>query len=167
MGRVPGSVPNPLTSTTFETGKADFGLSTNFQSTSPFNRVFGGVTYSTVTEQIVGISLSDSTPALDSPARRRVPNPSFVPNITTQLARQLYTQGYLPLAHFTGDWTSVNPGEDPGQGTGDRHKIVYAIGRNTDAGQRFGAYTEIGFGHSPPRCGFGFPRLPGRRSPAT
>src|SRR5690606_21115041 len=30
----------------------------------------------------------------------------------------------------------------------DANKRVYAIGRNTDAGQRFGAYTEIGLGTS-------------------
>ena len=38
-----GSVPNPLNGTTlgtdYEIGKADFGFSTNFHSTSPFNGV--------------------------------------------------------------------------------------------------------------------------------
>src|SRR6478609_6181579 len=49
-----GAVVDPLTAGTFETGKADFGFSTNFQSASPFNGVFQGVTYSPVVEEVVG-----------------------------------------------------------------------------------------------------------------
>ena len=41
-----GAAVNPLTTNTYENAKADFGFSTNFQSTSPFNGVFQGVTYS-------------------------------------------------------------------------------------------------------------------------
>lgn len=132
-----GSVPNPLTSANpadYEVAKADFGFSTNFQSTSPFNGVFQNVTYSPVVEEIVGISPLGFYASPGFPGTPSSSNPSFQPNITSQLARQLYTQGAVSLALFTGDWTN------------DRNKIVYAIGRNTDAGQRYGAYTEIGLG---------------------
>lgn len=125
-----GTVANPLTGAvgvTHEVAKADFGFSTNFQSTSPFNGVYQGVTYNTVVEETVGVS------PLGFYA-----SPGFPPagaNITTQLAQQLYKSGSLSLQLFTGN-------------TADLNKTVWAIGRNTDAGQRFGAYTEIGLGTS-------------------
>jgi hypothetical protein len=112
--------------TDYELGKADFGLSTNFQSTSPYNGVYNGVTYNPVDEEIVGVSPLGFYASPGFPSGL---------NITTQLAQQLYTTGAVPLSLFTGNFTN-----------GDQNKIVYAIGRNTDAGQRFGAYTEIGLG---------------------
>ena len=125
-----GSVPNPLTGTTlgtdYEIGKADFGFSTNFQATSPFNGVFGGVTYSPIVEEIVGVSPLGFYASPGFPAAHA--------NITTQQAQLLYTTGVVSLAQFTADFTN------------DVNKLVFAIGRNTDAGQRFGAYTEIGLG---------------------
>lgn len=125
-----GSVPNPLTGTVlgtdYEIGKADFGFSTNFQATSPFNGVYESVTYSPVIEETVGVTPLGFYASPGFPAGGA--------NITTQLAQLLYTNGSVPLALFTGDFTN------------DVNKIVYAIGRNTDAGQRFGAYTEIGLG---------------------
>jgi len=135
-----GTVPNPLTGTTlgvdYEIGKADFGFSTNFQSTSPFNGVYQSVTYNTVIEEIVGVSPLGFYASPGFPGSPSSTNPSFVPNITTQLAQLLYTSGSVPLSLFTGDHTN------------DNEKWVYALGRNTDAGQRFGAYTEIGLGTS-------------------
>jgi hypothetical protein len=138
-----GSVANPLTSSNpsdYEIGKADFGFSTNFQSTSPFNGTFQGVTYSTVVEEVVGVSplgfyASPGFPG--SPVNPHGPAyafGSYKPNITTQLAQLLYTTGAVPLALFTGDHAN------------HKTQYVFAIGRNTDAGQRFGAYTEIGLG---------------------
>jgi hypothetical protein len=127
-----GSVPNPLTGTTlgtdYEIGKADFGFSTNFQATSPFNGVYEGVTYNSVIEENVGVSPLGfyASPGF----------PLAGANITTQLAQLLYTNGSVPLALFTGNFTA------------DANKVVYAIGRNTDAGQRFGAYAEVGLGTS-------------------
>lgn len=115
---------NAVLGTDYETGKVDFGFSTNFQSTSPFNGVFAGVTYQDIEEEIVGVS------PLGFYASPGFPGD----NITTQQAQLLYKNGALPAALFTGNWASH----------GDH--IVYAIGRNTDAGQRFGAYTEIGLG---------------------
>ncbi len=131
-----GSVPNPLTGTTlgtdYEVGKADFGFSTNFQSTSPFNGFYQNVTYSPVIEELVGVSPLGFYASPGFPASGA--------NITTQLAQLLYTTGSVTLSQFTGDYTN-SP-------TGDINKTVWAIGRNTDAGQRFGAYTEIGLGTS-------------------
>lgn len=121
-----GAVVNPLTTGTFETGKADFGFSTNFQSTSPFNGVFQGVTYSPVVEEVVGVSPLGFYASPGFPAAGA--------NITTQLAQLLYTSGSVTLAQFTGDFAN------------DSNKTVFGLGRNTDAGQRFGAHTEIGLG---------------------
>ena len=134
-----GAVPNPLTATNpadYEVNKADFGFSTNFQSTSPYNGVFGNppVTYNTVIEEVVGVSPLGFYASPGFPGSPSSSNPSFVPNITTQLAQLLYTTGAVPLALFTGDFAS------------DLNKVVFALGRNTDAGQRFGAYTEVGLG---------------------
>jgi hypothetical protein len=138
-----GSVPNPLTSSNpadYEIAKADFGFSTNFQSTSPFNGTFQGVTYSTIVEEIVGVSplgfyASPGYPGTPvNPHGAGYEHGTYKPNITTQLAQLLYTTGSLSLAQLTGDYTSHT------------NQRVFAIGRNTDAGQRFGAYTEIGLG---------------------
>lgn len=138
-----GSVPNPLTSSNpadYEIAKADFGFSTNFQSTSPFNGTFQGVTYSTVIEEIVGVSPLGFYASPGFPGSPVNPHGAgyefgtYKPNITTQLAQLLYTTGSLSLAQLTGDYTNHT------------NQRVYAIGRNTDAGQRFGAYTEIGLG---------------------
>lgn len=121
-----GPVQNPLTTNVYELGKADFGFSTNFQSTSPFNGVFQGVTYNQIVEEVVGVSPLGFYASPGFPKEHA--------NITTQQAQLLYTTGSVPLALFTGDFEK------------DGNKIVYALGRNTDAGQRFGAYTEIGLG---------------------
>lgn len=123
-----GSVATPLTSTNpleYEEAAADFGFSTNFQSTSPFNGLYNGVTYDPIVEELVGVSPLGfyASPGF----------PTAHANITTQQAQLLYTSGAVSLQLFTGS-------------AADANKIVYAIGRNTDAGQRFGGYTEIGLG---------------------
>lgn len=130
-----GSVPNPSTlpgtlGVTYELGEADFAFSTNFQSTSPFNGEYNGHQYDEVVQEVVGVS------PLGFYASPGFPGD----NITTQQAQLLYTSGAVSLALFTGTWTG---GVD---GLGDKNRIVWAIGRNTDAGQRFGAYGEIGLG---------------------
>lgn len=130
--------PNPLTGTTqgtdYELGVADFGFSTNFQSTSPFIGSFQGTTYSSIVEETVGISPLGFYASPGFPGSPSSSNPSFQPNITTQLVQQLYLGGAVSLAQFTGDWTN------------DQNRLVFAIGRNVDAGQRFGAYLESGIG---------------------
>jgi hypothetical protein len=126
-GQGTAAVPaNLLTSTddaAWDPHTVDFGLSTNFQSTSPFNGDYNGFTYSPIKEVPVGIS---QLGFYGSPG---IP----IDNITTQQAKQLYDAGALPLSFFTGNWSN-----------GDEHKWIFAIGRNTDAGQRFGAQLEIG-----------------------
>jgi len=115
---------NAQEGTDYETGKVDFGFSTNFQSTSPFNGFFAGTTYQQIQEEVVGVSPLGFYASPGFPAD----------NITTQQAQLLYLNGALPVSLFTGNWTT------------DQDYIVYAIGRNSDAGQRFGAYAEIGIG---------------------
>lgn len=117
---------NAVLGTHYENGKVDFGFSTNFQSTSPFEGEFGDVTYQDIEEEFVGVSPLGFYASPGFPAD----------NITSQQVQYLYNTGSIPLAIFTGNWTD------------DRNKIVYAIGRNTDAGQRFGAYLEAGLSTS-------------------
>ncbi len=121
-----GPLPDPTTSTNpaqYQVGTADLGLSTNFQSTSPFRGLYNGHLYNTIVEEKVGVS-----------ALVLVASPGFpADNITTQQAQTLYKNGYLSLAVFTG-----NPA--------DENKFVFAIGRNQDAGQRYGTYGEFGLG---------------------
>ncbi|RYD23869.1 MAG: hypothetical protein EOP88_02410 [Verrucomicrobiaceae bacterium] len=110
-----------------ENATADFGFSTNFQSTSPFNGTYNTKFYDTLVEEVVGVSPLGfyASPGF----------PVSAANITTQQAQLLYTTGALQLSYFTGN-------------VADETSIVYAIGRDTNAGQRFGAYTEIGLGTS-------------------
>ncbi len=141
-----GAVLNPLlTGNPFELGTADFGFSTNFQATSPYNGLYESVTYNPIVEEVVGVSPLGfyASPGF----------PSTGANITTQLAQLLYTSGSVTLAQFTGDFTN------------DENKRVYAIGRNTDAGQRYGAYTEVGLGTTTTVRVF-FPTISGRSSGA-
>jgi len=141
-----GTVVNPLiTGNAFELGTADFGFSTNFQATSPYNNVYESVTYSPIVEETVGVSPLGfyASPGF----------PMTGANITTQLAQLLYTSGSVTLAQFTGDFTN------------DVNKRVYAIGRNSDAGQRYGAYSEIGLGTTSTVRVY-FPSISGRSSGA-
>lgn len=117
-----GSVPNPLTGAN-ELALADFGLSTVFQSTTPFNGTYQGVKYDALAADIVGVSPLGFYASPGFPGT----------NITTQLAQQLYKSGVLTADLFTGN-------------ANDANSTVWAIGRNTDAGQRFAAYAEIGLG---------------------
>ena len=117
-----GSVPNPLTGAN-ELALADFGLSTVFQSTTPFNGTYQGVEYANLAADIVGVSPLGFYASPGFPGT----------NITTQLAQQLYNIGSLTADVFTGNTNHAN-------------STVWAIGRNTDAGQRFSAYAEIGLG---------------------
>lgn len=120
----PSRITNPLETANFTQSTVDFGFSTNFQSTSPFLGPYKGTTYAAVREHNVGISPLGFYASPGFPAT----------NITTQQAQLLYLTGVQPLALFTGDWAN------------HRDITVWAIGRNTDAGQRYGAYAEIGLG---------------------
>lgn len=125
-------LPNPTTGAN-EQASADFAFSTNFQTTSPFIGTYLGTTYATVIEETVGITPLGFYASPGFPGSPSSSDPTYKPNITTALARQLYETGSVRLAQFTGNWND------------DYKKIVYAINRNTDAGQRFGALLEVGF----------------------
>lgn len=101
----------------------DFGLSTNFQATSPFNGYYNGHTYESIEQENVGIS------PLGFYASPGFPGD----NITSQQAKLLFSTGSIPLIQLTGDPSHANG-------------IVFAIGRNTDAGQRYAAQLEVGLG---------------------
>ena len=122
-----GTLKSPYASdaalnTDYILANANFGFSTNFQETTPYN----GGSYDTLVAETVGVS-----PLVF------IASPGFPgTTITTQQAQNLYTAGSLPVSLFTGNYTA------------DANKIVYAIGRNTDAGQRYAAYSEIGLGTS-------------------
>ncbi|MEI6490923.1 MAG: hypothetical protein WCO94_00120 [Verrucomicrobiota bacterium] len=117
---------NAQQGTDYELHTANFGLSTNFQATTPYNGTFNGQVYDALTQETVGISPLIFIASAGFPAGK---------NLTTQLAQLLWSTGALPLSYFTGDWVN-----------GDQNKIVYALGRNTDAGQRYGTYAEFGLG---------------------
>ncbi|GAT31455.1 hypothetical protein TSACC_13 [Terrimicrobium sacchariphilum] len=118
-----GNLPDPTTGA-HDTAVPDFGFSTNFQATTPFNGDYLGHTYVSLDETPVGIS-----------ALQYVASPGFPAgaNLTTQVAQQLYLAGAVPLSLITGN-------------SADENKIVYALGRNSDAGQRLASYAEFGLG---------------------
>lgn len=120
------SNPNPLTATNpsqYEDAVPDFGVSTNFQSTSPFIGDYLGKYYIPLTEILTAVAPLNFLASPGFPGD----------NITTSAAQAVYSRGSVPLAFFTGLST-------------DRDKTVFALGRNTDAGQRFGQLAEIGLG---------------------
>ncbi|MDB6007304.1 MAG: hypothetical protein JWR15_4291 [Prosthecobacter sp.] len=133
--------------TDYELAKPDFGFSTNFQGTTPFLGDYLSTTYAPLEEENVGVSplvfyASPGYPGSPSANTATSTNPAFgssyasgtyVPNITTQAAQFLYSTGVARLSQFTAD-----PAHE--------HITVFALGRNNDAGQRFGVVTEIGLG---------------------
>ena len=119
-----GNLPDP-TKGVHDLAIPDFGFSTNFQATTYFTGEFDGHQYVDLDQTNVGIS-----------ALQFVASPGFpaaAANLTTQIAQLLYSNGWVPLSVFTGD-------------SADEHKIVYALGRNSDAGQRLASYAEFGLG---------------------
>jgi hypothetical protein len=118
--------PSPLTSSNpaqYVEEVPQFGVSTNFQSTSPYEGFYNGKEYKTLTQILTGVA-----------PLRFIATPGFPgDNLTTSAAQALYSRGYIPLAFLTGL-------------PADRNKTIFAIGRNHDAGQRFGALAEFGLG---------------------
>ena len=108
----------------FQTHKLDFAFSTNYQTSSPFIGTYQGTIYETLEHDDLLVALPIQV--LGSPG---YPGD----NITNKQAQALWGAGALPLSVFTGS-------------SGDHHKIVYATGRNLDAGQRFGFQAEAGIG---------------------
>lgn len=100
-------------------------MSTNFQATTPFLGLYQGHLYE---------DLGANDTLVSVVGLKWYASPSFPgTNITPQLAQYLFTAGSVPLSFFTGQAT-------------DRNKIVFATGRNLDAGQRFVAQAESGIG---------------------
>ncbi len=120
-------ISNPATYTagTPDQQVPSFIVSSNFQSTSPFRGTYQGVTYANLVDSLTGVIPLKYAASPGFPAAGA--------NITSQLAQALYSNGALPLALFTGN-------------NADEDKVVYAVGRNTDAGQRYITLTEAGLG---------------------
>ncbi|MEA3208024.1 MAG: hypothetical protein QOE70_1081 [Chthoniobacter sp.] len=118
--------PDPTVGTNANDPKVpDIALSTNFVSSSPFIGNYQGHFYEDLTPQDQIVSVV----GLKWVASKGFPGD----NITPQLVRYLFANGSAPLALFTGK-------------TSDQNKIVFATGRNLDAGQRFAAQAEGGIG---------------------
>lgn len=109
----------------YTTNTPNFAFSTVFQATTPYNGTYQGITFDSLSEILVGVSPIVFVASQGSP----------VTNITTQLAQSLYSSGYLSAFQFTGNQADTNT-------------IIYPIGRNTDAGQRYAVLAEIGLGTS-------------------
>lgn len=117
---------NPSTTsdpTKYEEAVPSFGVSTNFQTTSPYLGNYQGHNYKQLDEQLTGIVALQYFATTGFPAD----------NITTAQAQSLYLSGRLPLSFFTGN-------------ANDHHKQVFAIGRDHNAGQRYGQLAEAGLG---------------------
>lgn len=117
---------NPLNATNasqYEDAVPDFTTSTNFQSTSPYQDTYNGSFYISLSDTITGVLPLNFVASKNYPAD----------NLTTAGAQALYLRGAIPLAFLTGS-------------SSDHNKTVFAVGRNTDAGQRYGAQAEIGIG---------------------
>jgi len=136
IAQVAGSLPGFFLadgSTTDPTGAGaprdssvpQIAMSTNFQATTPFFNNYQGHFYE---------DLSANDNIVDVVGLKWYASPSFPgDNITPQLAQYLFGSGAAPLSFFTGLAT-------------DRNKVVFATGRNLDAGQRFVAQAESGIG---------------------
>ncbi len=117
---------NPQTSSNpsqYLSAVPDFGVSTNFQSTSPYLGEYQGKNYIELKETLTGVVALNFLGSFGFPGD----------NFTTAQAQTLYKNGRVPLAFFTGNST-------------DRNKTVFAVGRNFDAGQRYGSLAEFGLG---------------------
>jgi hypothetical protein len=119
-----GSVPDPtIAANPKDNHVPDFTLSTNFQATSPFEGLYQGTNYQTLNDELVAVI------GLKILGSKGFPGD----NITPAQAQYLFSNGVAPLALFTG-----NPA--------DQNRLVYATGRNTDAGQRYGFQADTGIG---------------------
>ena len=121
-----GTVPDPTgNGNPSQSAVPDFTMSTNFQATSPYIGTYQGVEYQNLTDTLVGVT-----------GIKWLASPGFPgDNVTSQALEALYLSGAQPLSIFTGNAADVN-------------KTVYAIGRNSDAGQRYIALAEPKIGGS-------------------
>lgn len=103
----------------------NFTMSTNFQQSSPFSGLYQGVQYVQLDDQKIGVT------GLKWLGSKGFPGT----NITAQQIEALYRSEAQLLSLFTGD-------------PADANQTVYALGRNTDAGQRYVALAEPKVGGS-------------------
>ncbi len=107
----------------------DVAMADNYQSSSAFFGSYGGVTYPTLTE----VTLTPSGDPVGIVAFQFVTSAaSPITDITTDLAKSLFSTGALPLSFFTGDSTSTG--------------YVFATGRDPDSGTRLDTLAVIGLG---------------------
>ncbi len=117
---------NPLTATNssqYEEAVPDFTTSTNFQTTSPYIDTYNGHFYTELADIVTGVLPLNFVGSKNFPTD----------NITTAAAQALYLRGLIPLGFLTGS-------------AGDGNKTIFALGRNLEAGQRYGVLAEIGLG---------------------
>jgi hypothetical protein len=118
---VPETASNPAQ---YEVHTPTFGTSTIFQETTDYTADNASGNYINLDSTLTGVVGLKFIGSNGFPAGS---------NLTIRAAQALWSRGVIPLAFITGS-------------SGDRQKSVFAIGRNTDAGQRFGQLAEIGLG---------------------
>jgi hypothetical protein len=107
-------------------------FSDTFQSTSQFNGTFNSVSYASLGEA-AGTSAGHGSPVGVVIFKWCASNGAPFTNMTSELARALYSNGRRPLALFTGN-------------NADESKLVVAMGRNPDSGTRLTSFAETGIG---------------------
>jgi hypothetical protein len=107
-------------------------FSDTFQATSQFKGTFNGVTYASLAEA-TGTSAGHGSPVGVVVFKWCASAGTPITNMTSQLARALYSNGRRPLALFTGI-------------PADESKLVVATGRNPDSGTRLTTFAETGIG---------------------
>ena len=123
------SNPDPRTSTNpHESAVPDIALSDVFQGTTFFNGTFGGVSYATLTDNVVGVVAFTFAGSNGFPTNQ---------TMTSQIAQTLFTGGLVPLSEFTGASSGDNIG-------------VVATGRDDDSGTRLTAMAETNVGVNTP-----------------
>lgn len=107
-----------------EAAVPDIALSDVYQGTTPFNGNFNGVTYSTLTDNVVGVVAFTFAGSKNFPANQ---------TMTPQIAQTLFPGGDVALSEFTGSANDDNIG-------------VVATGRDADSGTRLTAVAETNVG---------------------
>ena len=127
-----GGLGNPVVGTNGDTETPDVAMSDSYQSSSAFFGLYRGTTYPTLTESpnspvgVVPFKFVVAKTSASGP-------PPALTNITSQLARDLFSTTGMGLALFTGN-------------NADEGFTVYGTGRDPDSGTRLTALAETGLG---------------------
>src|SRR5450432_1750422 len=128
---------NKLPSTTALTDASvpDVEMADSFQAASRFRGTVNGITYQTLnkTHKTVGLPAGQIVGVIQFEYVGSNSTPAALTNVTSQNARDLYTNGHMALALFTG-----NPA--------DETFTIYATGRDIDSGTRLQTMSENGLG---------------------